>query len=51
LALLIDDGVEGRGHRNNLFNTEFREIGIYFGEHIQYKNCCVMNFAKEFING
>lgn len=33
LQLLIDDGVQGRGHRNNLFTAAFSVVGISFTNH------------------
>jgi hypothetical protein len=44
-ALLIDDGVANRGHRNNLLNGEFVCVGIAVGLHKQYGDMCVMDYA------
>jgi len=41
VQLLIDAGVENRGHRNNLLNPESRFISVYVG-----KKICVQNFAN-----
>ena len=48
LQLIVDDGVEGRGHRTNIFNPEFNVIGIHIGQHKKYPYICVMDFAGGF---
>ena len=35
MKLLIDDGVQTRGHRNHLFDRTFKEMGCYSGKHAQ----------------
>ncbi len=46
LSLLIDDGVPSRGHRKNIFNPDYKLIGIASHPHVQEKICCVMDFAS-----
>jgi hypothetical protein len=46
--LLVDDGVEGRGHRLNLFKAEFRAAGIAVAKHKTWDVCCVMELAGGF---
>jgi uncharacterized protein YkwD len=45
IFLLIDDGVESRGHRTNMLHPVYKNIGISFGEHPVYRTMCVMDFA------
>lgn len=45
VALLIDDGVPSRGHRNNLLNGAFNTIGAASGPHNKFGYMCVMEFA------
>ena len=47
VQMLIDDGVENRGHRLNLLNSGFREIGVCCVDHEVYGVCCsVVFFGK-----
>ena len=45
-ALLIDDGVPSRGHRENLLDNTFRVVGVDIGPHRGYGKMCVMDFAN-----
>jgi len=47
-ALLIDDGVQSRGHRKNLLNGSYRFVGVDIGPHRVYREMCVMDFAGEY---
>ena len=51
VALLVDDGVRDRGHRLNIFGSEFREVGIACGPHAGFGAMCVMDFAADFAEG
>lgn len=44
LQLLIDEGIASLGHRKNILNEKYTQIGVAFGEHKKYRNCCVMDF-------
>jgi len=48
IQLIVDDGVKGRGHRENIFTSVFRVVGIATGSHRKYGTMCVMDFAGGF---
>jgi len=48
IYLLIDDGVNGRGHRINMLNPDFKITGIASGKHPVYGSMFVMDFAGSF---
>lgn len=42
--LIIDDGVESRANRKNLYSQSFSEVGIATGDHSKYGHCCILDF-------
>jgi hypothetical protein len=48
IRLIIDDGIEDRGHRRNIFNPQYRQAGVSFGDHRSYRTMCVITYAAEF---
>jgi uncharacterized protein YkwD len=45
LQLIVDSGVPGRGHRDNIFNPMFREAGVACAPHRVYGAMCVVDFT------
>ena len=50
MGLIIDDGVPGRGHRDNIFNSKYRFVGVACGYHKTFEVICVIDFAGEFVD-
>ena len=48
VQLLIDDGVPGRGHRNNILNQNFKYVGNAIGNHSSFDYMSVIDFANEY---
>jgi uncharacterized protein YkwD len=48
IDLLIDDGVPSRGHRQNIMKRDYNQTGTAIGTHSQYRNMCVINYAKNY---
>lgn len=47
IALIVDDGVPTRGHRNNIFDPSLHYGGSALGPHPEYDNVCVIDFAGD----
>ncbi len=50
-ALIIDDGVRGRGHRRNIFNPNYNAAGAAYGPHARYGSVCSIDFASGYAEG
>ena len=50
LQLLIDDGVENRGHRKNIMNGNSKYVGVATGTHTRYRVMCVQDFAYTYVD-
>ena len=48
IQLIVDDGVPGRGHRVNMFDPEYRFVGVGCGSHARLRDMCVMDFAARY---
>ena len=48
LGQLIDDGNKSRGHWLNIFNPEFKFLGVACGPHKNYRHVCILNFAVNY---
>ena len=48
VSLIVDDGVRGRKHRANIFNRQFRVVGVAYGSHASFGGMCVTDFAGTF---
>jgi uncharacterized protein YkwD len=51
IQLLVDDGVPGRGHRQNLFNPDLHQAGAGSAPHRDYRVVTVLDFADGFVLG
>jgi uncharacterized protein YkwD len=47
--LIIDDGVPGRGHRDTLFDSALRNVGVGCAPHQTYNEVCVLDFTTAII--
>lgn len=47
ISLAVDDGVPSRGHRENLFNPDFRYVGVGFGEHTEFRHATVLDYCGD----
>lgn len=50
MGLIVDDGIVGRGHRKNIFDSTYRAAGISLGERSDQGTLCVITFAGGFMD-
>lgn len=43
--LLIDEGIQGLGHRKAMLNTDYTHVGVAIADHKKYRVNCVMDFG------
>lgn len=48
-ALIVDAGVSGRGHRKNIFSSNYGVAGVANGFHATYGSICVIDFASQYV--
>jgi uncharacterized protein YkwD len=46
MSLIIDDGVPGRGHRQNIFLSNWTQAGAGCGRHAVYGSVCVIGYIN-----
>jgi hypothetical protein len=49
VALIVDDGLRGRTHRKNIFNSAFHYAGVAVGSHARYRTVCSIDFAGAYV--
>ncbi|MDQ6862096.1 MAG: CAP domain-containing protein [Verrucomicrobiota bacterium] len=49
MALIIDDGLGGRKHRQNIFNPAYNFAGAAIGRHATYGTICSTEFAGGYV--
>ena len=45
IQLIVDDGLQNRIHRSNVFSADSKFIGVGFQNHRDYKTCCVIDYV------
>lgn len=51
ITLLIDEGIQGTGHRDNILNEGFNSAGIAIRPHKSYRFNCVTDFGRQTRSG
>jgi len=45
----VDDGVQNRGHRENIFNSEFNVMGCFTTDHKDFSSMTCIDYAGAFV--
>jgi uncharacterized protein YkwD len=48
-TLIVDSGVSNRGHRKNIFSSNYGVAGVASGPHAAFGSICVMDFASQYV--
>jgi len=51
ISLAVDDGVSSRGHRTNIFKSNYAYVGIWTGSHATYDSQTVLDYAGTYNSG
>jgi uncharacterized protein YkwD len=49
-ALLIDDGILNRGHRDNILNKDFTQTGVGIAAHPRQRMACIIKYANGYVS-
>jgi hypothetical protein len=49
IQLIVDDGIENRGHRENIFNQEFNVMGCFTDDHKDFNKMSCIDYAGAFV--
>ncbi|MFO7671372.1 MAG: CAP domain-containing protein [Bacteroidales bacterium] len=47
MTLLIDEGIQGVGHRKNILNESYNSVGVAIRPHKTYRVNCVIDFGNK----
>jgi len=47
LDLIVDDGVESRGHRKGVYEERYDIVGVAYGPHVTFGRVVALEFAQE----
>ena len=49
IQLIVDDGVQSRSHRTNIFNPDFNVMGCFTGDHKDFTQMTAVDYAGGFV--
>jgi len=47
INLIVDDGIEERNHRKNVFNPDLKYIGVACGPHKDFEHCSILDYVAD----